>query len=123
MTKDYTRTDRIAEQIQRDIALMLQTEIKDPRLGIVTISAVEVSKDLSHAKVFYTTLADDPQKRKATATALESCAGFMRHLLGQRLHIRVIPALRFVYDDSVERGTALGALIDAAVAKGKPSGD
>ncbi len=84
-------------------------------MGMVTVSAVEVTRDLAHAKVFVTVLGDETARRD-TMTALASAAGFLRHELGQRMLTRTVPQLRFVYDESIEHGTRLSALIDAAVA-------
>lgn len=121
MTRDFNRADRVAEQIQRELAAMVRVELKDPRLGIVTLSGVDVSRDLSHAKVFFTVLNDAPEHRKQVGEILNRAAGFLRHLLGQRLRLRVTPALHFTYDESVVRGTSLSALIDSAVKSDKSS--
>lgn len=114
MPKDFERTRRVAEQLQRELAQMIQQELKDPRLGMVTISAVQVSKDMGNAKVFITVF-DEQHDRDKTLTALQHAAGFLQHELGQRLHLRTIPRLRFVYDESITRGANLSALIDKAV--------
>jgi len=114
MPKDFERTRRVAEQLQRELALLVQQELKDPRLGMLTISAVEVSKDMGNAKVFVTVF-NEQQDRDKTLAALQHAAGFLQHELGQRLHLRTIPKLRFVYDESISRGANLSALIDKAV--------
>lgn len=116
MPKDFKRTDRVAGQMQREIAQLVQTEVKDPRLGMVTISAVEVTRDLAHAKVFFTVLGGAPDQREIAVHVLNGAGAYLRHLLGERIRMRVVPALQFIYDESVERGTSLSALIDAAVA-------
>jgi ribosome-binding factor A len=113
MPKDYARTDRIAEQIQRELAQLIRLEIKDPRVRMVTITGVEVTRDYSHAKVFYTTL---DGANKALQEGLERAAGFLRSQLAHAMKLRVIPQLHFVFDTSVERGTRLSQLIDRAVA-------
>ncbi|MBI1423077.1 MAG: 30S ribosome-binding factor RbfA [Gammaproteobacteria bacterium] len=114
MPKEYERTRRVAEQIQRELAVLIQQELKDPRLGMLTISAVQVSKDMSIAKVFITVF-NEEQDRKKTLEALQHAAGFLQHELGRSLSLRSIPKLRFVYDESIVRGAELSALIDKAV--------
>ena len=115
MPKDYARTRRIAEQIQRELAELIRLELKDPRVtGIVTITDVEVSPDQSHAKVFFTLLGD-ASRIDETAEGLRRAAGFLRTQLAQRMKLRTIPQLEFKYDTSVERGIKLTRLIDEAV--------
>jgi ribosome-binding factor A len=117
--RGFSRSDRIAEQLRRELNDLLRCEVKDPRLaphlGLLTLTDVDVSGDYSHAKVFYTTLADEAAAREL-ATGLDRLAGFLRRELGKRIRIHQIPQLHFVYDSSVERGTRLSNLIDAAVA-------
>jgi ribosome-binding factor A len=115
MPKDYSRSSRIAEQIQRELAGLLRLELKDPRVsGLVTITDVEVSRDQSHAKVFFTLLGDD-SKIEETQNGLTRAAGFLRTQLAQRMKLRTVPQLEFKYDASVERGVRLSRLIDEAV--------
>lgn len=114
MPKDFERTRRVAEQLQQELAILIQREIMDPRVGMTTVSAVEVSKDLAHAKVYITAL-NQEQTHQQTIDALQHAAGFLQHELGKRLKLRTIPRLKFVYDDSIERGTNLSALIDSAI--------
>ena len=113
MAKDYARTDRIAEQIQRDLADLLRLEVKDPRVQKVTVTGVEVTSDYSHAKVFYTTL---DGTNKQLQEGLDRAAGFLRSKLAHAMKLRIIPQLHFVYDESIERGSHLSQLIDQAVA-------
>ena len=114
MPRDYSRTLRVAEQIQRELAELIRLEVKDPRVGMVTLTDVEVAPDYAHAKVFFTLLGDTAQIAAAEA-GLNHAAGFLRHELGRRVKLRGIPQLHFVYDDSVERGVRLSQLIDQAV--------
>lgn len=114
MPKDFERTRRIGEQLQRELAIIIQQELRDPRLGMVTISAVEVSKDMAVARVFVTALGENAD-HKQTVEALQHAAGFLQHELGRRVQLRTIPRLRFTYDESIERGAQLSALIDSAV--------
>lgn len=115
MPKDYPRSRRIAEQIQRELSEVIRLELKDPRVGMITITDVEVSQDYSHAKVFFTTLGD-ADKVKETAAGLARAVGFLRSQLAHRLKLRIVPQLQFKYDESVERGMRLSRLIDEAVA-------
>jgi ribosome-binding factor A len=116
MPKDFPRTRRIAEQIQRELADVIRTGLKDPRVtGFITITDVEVSQDQSHAKVYFTILGDDG-KIEETAAGLKRAAGFLRTQLAQRMQLRTVPTLEFKYDASVERGMKLSRLIDEAVA-------
>jgi len=114
MPRDYSRTLRVAEQIQRELADLLRLEVKDPRIGMVTLTDVEVTADYGHAKVFFTLLGNAEQVA-AAAAGLNHAAGFLRHELGQRVKLRSVPQLHFTYDESVERGIRLSQLIDEAV--------
>ncbi len=118
MPKDFSRTLRVADQIQRELADLLQNEIKDPRVGKVTITAVEVTRDYGHAKIFYTTLGSVEENFLAE-NGLDHAKGFLRSNLSHRMKLRVIPQLHFVYDESVERGVRLSKLIDEAIAQEK----
>lgn len=118
MPKDFSRTLRVADQIQRELADLLQNEIKDPRVGKVTITAVEVTRDYGHAKIFYTTLGSKEENFLAEK-GLDHAKGFLRSSLSHRMKLRIIPQLHFVYDESVERGVRLSKLIDEAVAQEK----
>ena len=115
MPKDYPRSRRIAEQVQRELADLIRLELKDPRVtGLVTITDVEVSADQSQAKVFFTLLGD-ADRIEATTAGLNRAAGFLRTQLSQRMKLRTVPQLDFKYDTSVERGMKLSRLIDEAV--------
>ena len=116
MPRAFPRSTRLADQIQRDLADLIRLEVRDPRLGLVTITSVEVTRDLSHAQVFVTSLSD-PEATESVR-ALQHAAGFLRSRLAQTLKLRTVPELRFVYDASVERGIRLSKLIDQAVQPG-----
>ena len=118
MPKDFSRSRRIAEQIQRELAELIRLELKDPRVGMITLTDVEVTQDYEHAKVFFTSLGDAAQAA-AAVKGLQHAAGFLRTQLAHRLLLRTIPQLHFVYDTSVERGAHLAHLIDEAVAADK----
>jgi len=116
MPKDFPRSLRIAEQIQRELSDIIRLELKDPRItGMITITDVEVTQDYAHAKVFFTQLGD-ADRAKETEKALQRAAGFFRSELAHRLRLRNVPQLKFEYDVSVERGMRLARLIDEAVA-------
>lgn len=108
------RGQRVADQIQRDLAELIAMEVKDPRVGMITLTEVQLTPDYAHAKVFFTTLIDDPAAIQNTVLALKKAAGFLRVQLGRRLHIHTLPELHFVYDTSTSRGAALSKLIDEA---------
>ncbi len=114
MAREYSRTVRVAEQLRRELALLIQQEVKDPRLGMVTVSDVEVSSDLAHAKVYVTALAGE-DKIDETVAVLNHAASFLRRELGHRLVLRTIPRLQFYYDRSISQGAELSALIEKAV--------
>ncbi len=113
MAKDYARTDRIAEQIQRELAQLIRLEVKDPRVRKVTLTGVEVTNDHAHAKIFYTSLdGNSPELLQG----LERAAGYLRSQLAKAMKLRITPQLHFLYDASIERGAHLSQLIDKAVA-------
>ena len=108
------RGARIADQIQRELAQIIRLEVRDPRVGLVTLTGVELSRDQSHAKVFFTTLGPASAAEEA-AEGLQRAAGFLRSELAHRLTTRKVPELHFHFDESVERGVRLSRLIDEAV--------
>ncbi len=108
------RSQRVADQIQKDLAELIAMEVKDPRVGMVTLTEVQLTPDYAHAKVFFTTLIDDPASVQNTLRGLQKAAGFLRNQLGKRLHIHTLPEIHFVHDTSTTRGAALSKLIDEA---------
>jgi ribosome-binding factor A len=114
---EFGREDRVGAEIRRELAVLLRDEVRDPRLAQVTIQEVRVVRDLSHAKVYFTVL--DPAQAKATETALNKAAAFLRRRLAEGMNLRVMPRLAFVYDKSIEQGLRLASLIDQAVARDK----
>ena len=118
MPRDFSRTLRVADQIQRELADLVQNEIKDPRVRQITITAVEVTRDYSNAKVFYTTLCNK-EENVLVEKGLEHARGFLRTHLAHRMKLRITPQLHFVFDASVERGVRLSKLIDEAIAQDK----
>jgi ribosome-binding factor A len=116
MPRDFPRTERVGDQIQRELADLIRLQVKDPRVGMVTLAGVEVSRDLAHAKVWFTVLGDAKQVADTTE-GLQRAAGFLRRELGRRMRLRMVPHLHFQYDDTQERGARISALIDQAVAE------
>src|SRR5690554_2913533 len=114
---DYKRVDRFSQQLQREIAVILQREIKDPRVVMPTVSDVEVSRDLAYAKVFVTFLNDDAESVKEALSVLNEATGYIRSLLGKRLKARVTPNLRFEYDPSLNEGIRMAKLVGEATAR------
>jgi ribosome-binding factor A len=112
--KSSNRNQRIADQIQRDLADLIVREIRDPRIGLATISGVEVSPDHAHAKVFFTVIGSSA---KDAEQGLNAAAGHLHHLLFKRLHMRTVPSLQFVHDASVERGFEIDRRIDQALGR------
>ena len=115
MAKSPSRLGRIADQIQKDLAELIRTEVKDPRVGMITLTSVEISNDYHHAKVFFTTLGGSESVAKAESGLLHA-SGFLRSQLAKGLKLRIVRELHFIYDESVERGIRLSKLIDDAVA-------
>ena len=112
--KGFQRSDRVAEQVRRDLADLIRVELKDPRVGMISLTAVELTPDYAHAKVFFTTL--DSDHLPEIEAGLKRSAGFLRRELGRRIHIHTLPELHFVYDNSLERGASMSLLIDQASA-------
>jgi ribosome-binding factor A len=112
--KGFQRSDRVAEQVRRDLADLIRSELKDPRVGMISLTAVELTPDYAHAKVFFTTL--DAEHLDEIQRGLKRAAGFLRRELGRRIHIHTLPELHFVYDNSLERGASMSLLIDKAAA-------
>lgn len=111
--KDYSRSERLSSQIHREITNLVRHSLKDPRIGDPSILEVKVSRDLSVAKIYFSLL--DSDNSKEVETALNNSAGFLHHELGRILQIRIIPRLRFIYDDSDIKAMAMDALITSAM--------
>jgi ribosome-binding factor A len=106
------RPRKVADLIQRELTDLLLREVRDPGIGMITITSVDVSPDLSHAKVFFTLL--QPEQKASTEKALQRAAGYLRSQIAHRIKLYTSPELRFVYDESIERGDKLSQLIDEA---------
>lgn len=123
--RGFARSDRVAEQIRRELADLLLFEVKDPRTKLVSITSVELTPDYAHAKVYYTSL-QDASRLPEVAQGLKAASGYLRRELGARVRIHTNPELHFVHDESIERGVALTRLIDEAnalSADDQPAGD
>jgi ribosome-binding factor A len=110
--KGFQRSDRVAEQIRRDLADLIRTELKDPRVGMISLTDVQLTPDYAHAKVFFTTL--QSEHLEEIQTGLKRASGFLRRELGRRIHIHTLPELHFVFDNSLEHGANMSLLIDQA---------
>lgn len=111
-TRGFQRGDRVAEQVRRDLADLIRTELKDPRVGMISLTAVELTPDYAHAKVYFTTL--NSEHLPEIEQGLKRSAGFLRRELGRRIHIHTLPELHFIYDSSLEYGASMTALIQQA---------
>ncbi len=114
MAREFSRSQRVVEQIRRELAELIRLELKDPRVGFITLTDVEITPDYAHAKVFFTSMsgaADVPE----ILQGLQRAAGFLRRELGRRIRIHTVPELHFHYDRSVEEGSRLSQLIDETV--------
>ena len=133
MTELSPRLQRVADQIQRELAMLIQLEVNDPRIGMVSVTGLDISKDLAHAKVYVTILnsgmSEDDQQLQSDSEAkldqleieenikaLNKASGFLRSLLAKRLRLRATPKLQFHFDNSVSKGQQLSSLIDDAIA-------
>ena len=117
MAKEFSRSHRVAEQMRRELADLLQFEVKDPRVGMVTITEIEVTGDMAHAKIFYSAA----KASDAIQTGLEKSSGFLRTQLAKRMLLRTVPQLHFVYDASIDNGMKMAQLINEAVASDRKS--
>lgn len=111
MPKEYSRSQRVTEQILRELAELIRLEVKDPRVGFITLTDVEITPDYAHAKVYFTSLKGE-EGLEETLVGLRRASGFLRRELGRRVRIHTTPELHFHYDQSVERGSRMSQLID-----------
>jgi ribosome-binding factor A len=110
------RVQRVADQLQRELAEIIRLELKDPRAGLITVTGLDLTTDFAYAKVFVSVFGDADAQQASLAT-LRRAAGFLRSQLARRISIHQTPQLRFTLDESIERGSRLSALIDRAVAE------
>jgi len=123
MAREYARTDRVGQEIQKEIATILMREIKDPRLSMTTVSAVEITRDLAYAKIFVTFFTNEQSEIDSSIEVLNDAAGFIRSLLAKTLRARIMPNLRFIYDSSMAEGVHMSSLVDKAVASDRHAED
>lgn len=122
--REFKRTDRVADQLQKELAVLIQREVKDPRLGMVTVSGVTVSRDLGYADIYVTLLGEQsPERIKENLQVLKRAGGFLRSQIAKRIKLRHVPELRFHFDESVVRGQHLSSLIDEAVSSDRDRQD
>lgn len=115
MPKDYSRTQRVADFLRRELAEVIQLELRDPRIGMLSITDVEVSRDMAYAKVYYTSMtAETSSEAKESTEVLNKAAGFLRAQIAKTSTMRITPRLKFFYDSSVGRGRELSDLIERA---------
>lgn len=112
MPLEYSRAQRVADQIQRQLAQLIQLEVRDPRIGMVTLTAVEINRELDHAQIYVTVLGDQ-STIDSTLEGLKQASGYLRSKLASRLKLRVTPQLRFIFDKSLQEGNRLTALIES----------
>jgi ribosome-binding factor A len=121
MPREFKRSERVAGSLRRELAKLIQLEVNDPEVGFIGLSDVEVTRDLSHAKVFVTVF--ESEKADSSIKALKRAAGFLRKRLSQEMRIRSVPELHFHHDASVETGLRMDSLIDNAVASDREPED
>lgn len=119
MPREFKRSDRVADAIQRSLSSIIQREIRDPRLGMVNINAVTVSKDLALAKVYVTFVGQDGEEDQGKVAVLNNAGSYIRSLLAKDIKIRTTPKLVFMFDTSVVRGQKMTDLIDRALSSDK----
>ena len=119
MAREFSRTDRVGQQIHKEVASILQNEFKnrDPRLGMVTVSSVEVSRDLAHAKIYVTFFENDEAQIKNYLSILEENKGFIRTMLASRMRMRAVPAVKFIRDGSLAEGIRISNLVSETLNK------
>jgi ribosome-binding factor A len=113
--KEFDRTERIGAELQRMLSVMVRDQVKDPRLANITVHEVRVTRDLAHAKVFFTCFPSDEDAPTQERLLNGRLAGFLRHALAQEVRLRTVPQLHFVFDESIGYGERLSSLIDHAV--------
>ena len=116
MSREFKRSDRVAQDLKKEVAVILQREVKDPRIGMVTVSDVEVSRDLAYAKIFVTFLFDNDQDAIVQGMkGLEKASPYIRTLVGKAMRLRIVPELRFIYDESLVEGMRMSNLVSNVI--------
>ena len=116
MSREFKRSDRVSQELKKEVAVILQREVKDPRIGMVTVSDVEVSRDLEYAKIFVTFLFDNDQEAiNQGMKGLEKASPYIRSLVGKAMRLRIVPELRFIYDESLVEGMRMSNLVSNVI--------
>ena len=116
MSREFKRSDRVAQELKKEVAVILQREVKDPRIGMVTVSDVEVSRYLAYAKIFVTFLFDNDQEAiNQGMKGLEKASPYIRSLVGKAMRLRIVPELRFIYDESLVEGMRMSNLVSNVI--------
>ena len=118
MPREFSRSQRLAEQLRRELAEIVRDEVKDPRVGFISFTEVRLSRDLGHAVIYCTVFhsqENTPEKQQESISILNHAAGFIRKEVAHRIHARIVPTLKFVLDESVTRGEAMDELISKAI--------
>ena len=118
--KNANRSQRVAEQLHHEVAQMIRAEVKDPRVGMVTVTDVDLTADYAYLTVYFSVLPDDEESVASTLAGLQRASGFMRSKLGRRVRIHTTPEIRFVHDQSTTHGIAMSQLIDKALENESP---
>lgn len=119
MAKEYSRTSRVSQQVQKELARILQQEVKDPRIGMVTISGVDITRDLAYATVFVTFFTIGEQTNDESLEGLNAASGYIRRLLGKAMRLRIVPEVRFCFDKTLTEGLRISELVSGAVKNDK----
>jgi ribosome-binding factor A len=124
MPREFTRAERVSDSVQQELATLIRSEVRDPRVGMVNVTEVQISRDLAYGKVFVNFVGDREQEQIDEAmAALNGAAGYLRKLLGASIQLRIVPKLNFIFDETGRRGQHLSALIDLAISKEMPADD
>lgn len=123
MAREFARHRRVGQQLQKEIAMIIMKEIKDPRIGMITVNDVEVSRDLAYAKVFFTLLNDDADTIAEAGELLNEASGYIRSMLSSRTRLRILPELRFVYDPSLIEGVRMTSIVNKVIAEDQRKSD
>jgi len=118
MPRTSNRVDKVADLLKKEIALLIQNEVRDPRVGMASVTGVTVSRDLAHANIYVTLMGkSNTEEAKTGIAALNKAAGFLRSLLAKQVSLRTTPKLKFIFDDTLARGQHLSSLIDEALTR------
>ncbi|NRA85625.1 MAG: 30S ribosome-binding factor RbfA [Gammaproteobacteria bacterium] len=119
MAREFSRSRRVAQQLQKELAMIVMREIKAQEFGMITINEVDLSRDLSYAKVYFTLLNDSPELIKKAVEMLNETAPYIRSLMGSKMKLRIVPELRFYYDKSLSEGIRMASMVTKAVREDK----